>query len=219
MKTLRLSRLWLRYSTWLKNQLLKYEVHGDKNWEPTCKKQEEEMNWSLGDPSGLPQNCLLAVTIRNSNSTLGLFSLMPANSNHRAIVTVFKSHVNFLIKSQSAKPRRGDSQGWDEKKECGSWGFSVWGPSGPSVHSALGCYTASLQSFILGFKMVITYKQVPMLSRAQLLSRLVDISFPMINSPTEDGKVILLFLSKGINRTKEKRKKKTGLREPPLQSA
>ena len=46
--------------------------------------------------------------------------------------------------------------------------------------------------------MVITYKQVPMLSRAQLLSRLVDISFPMINSPTEDGKVILLFLSKGI---------------------
>lgn len=78
------------------------------------------MNWSLGDPSGLPQNCLLAVTIRNSDSTLGLFSLMPANSNHRAIVTVFKSHVNFLIKSQSAKPRRGDSQGWDEKKECGS---------------------------------------------------------------------------------------------------
>lgn len=69
------------------------------------------------------------------------------------------------------------------------------------------------------FKMVITYKQVPMLSRAQLLTRLVDISFPMINSPTEDGKVILLFLSKGINRTKEKRKKKTGLREPPLQSA
>ena len=57
--------------------------------------------------------------------------------------------------------------------------------------------------------MVITYKQVPMLSRAQLLSRLVDISFPMINSPMEDGKVILLFLSKGINRTKEKRKKKT----------
>ena len=29
----------------------------------------------------------------------------------------------------------------------------------------------------------------------------------------------LLFLSKGINRTKEKRKRKTGLREPPLQSA
>lgn len=67
--------------------------------------------------------------------------------------------------------------------------------------------------------MVITYKQVPMLSGAQLLSRLVDISFPVINSPTEDGKVILLFLSKGINRTKEKRKRKTGLSEPPLQSA
>ena len=75
MKTLRL------YSSWLKNQLLKYEVHGDKKWEPTHKEQEKEMNWSVGDPSGPPQNCLLAMTIRNINSTLGLFSLMPANSN------------------------------------------------------------------------------------------------------------------------------------------
>lgn len=107
---------------------------------------------------------------------------------HRAIVTVFKSHVNFLIKSQSAKPRRGDSQGWDEKKECGSEVSLLGGSSGPSLHSALGCYTASMWSFTLVFKMVITYKQVPMLSRAQLLSRLVDISFPMRNSPREDGK-------------------------------
>lgn len=177
------------------------------------------MNWSVGDPSGPPQNCLLAMTIRNINSTLGLFSLMPANSNPQSNCHCFKSHVNFLIKSQSAKPRRGDSQGWDEKKECGSEASLLGGPSSSSLHSALGCYTASLRSFILVFKIVITYKQVPMLSRAQLLSRLVDISLPMRNSPREDGKVILLFLSKGINRTKEKRKRKTGLGEPSLQSA
>ena len=67
--------------------------------------------------------------------------------------------------------------------------------------------------------MVITSSKSPCCLRAQLLSRLVDISFPMRNSPREDGKVILLFLSKGINRTKEKRKRKTGLGEPSLQSA
>lgn len=88
------------------------------------------------------------------------------------------------------------------------------------LSTQLGCYTASCEVSYWFFKMVITYKQVPMLSRAQLLSRFLLTSHsPMINSPTEDGKVILLFLSKGINRTKEKRKKKTGLREPPLQSA
>ena len=71
--------------------------------------------------------------------------------------------------------------------------------------------------FHIGFLNGIAYKQVPMQSSAQLLSRLVDILFPKINSPLRMEEYFRFALKKYKQNKGEE--KKDWLGGPSLQIA